>query len=174
VGSTVGQEVVGAAVGVAVGSKLGSRDGDGVSRMLGCAVGLAVGLAVGATTASLSVKGVTIRTVPCSFAQPAMMLTWPDPAAGMVSVATPLAYLLLPVQPPFLKLPFDVSKTYSPAVLDRLTVYFSPGRYEPPDDNVADVLWRTTVICLDVSEIAWLSMIVVPADIDRLQWLLVM
>jgi hypothetical protein len=174
VGSTVGLEVVGVAVGSAVGDKLGSRDGGGVCRMLGCAVGLAVGLAVGATTASFSVKGVTTRTVPCWFAHPAMMVTWPDPAAGMVSVAAPLAYLLLPVQPPFLKLPFDVSNTYSPAVLDRLTVYFSPGRYEPPEDNVTEVPSCTILICLAVSEIACSSMIVVPAEIERLQWLLVM
>jgi hypothetical protein len=137
----VGLTVLGAAVGVGVGAMVGPAVGlvDGAlvgpaeGRAVGALVGFAVGLALGSGWPSTSVKADTILTEPYEVAHPPITVSEPDPAAGATSVAALFANLLFPVQRPLVNAPLDVSNTYSPLVVVRLTVSDSPGKYSSPD-----------------------------------------
>jgi hypothetical protein len=131
---TVGALVLGAADGAAVGVIVGAAVGFAVGTLVGAQVGLAVGLTV--APPSTRVKGVVIFTVDSDLAHPAMMVTTPEPATGMVRVAGPSANLLAPVHFPFTKAALVTSKTYSQLVLARLTTRVSPGVYWAPEVRV--------------------------------------
>lgn len=78
------------------------------------------------TAPSFKVKLAMILTLVCEGAQPPMIVTDPEPAAGITSSPAPLANRL-PVHPPPVNDPLVVSNTYSPEVLEMCTVSDSPG-----------------------------------------------
>jgi hypothetical protein len=115
---------------------VGAALGFTVGTLVGAQVGLADGLTDAAAPPSTRVKGVTIFTVDSDFAHPAMMVTTPEPATGMVRVPGPSANLLAPVHFPLTKAALVTSNTYSQLVLAKLTVNASPGVYWAPEVSV--------------------------------------
>lgn len=103
---------------------MGVTVGTAVGLAVGARVGVRVGVFVGGAP-SFNVKLDMILTVVCDGAQPPMMVTTPEPAAGITKLPVPA--IRLPLHPPPVKDPLEVSNTYSPDVLEIETVSVSPG-----------------------------------------------